>query len=429
MDDIEDFVTILEEAHADPYRKISKQRFTRIKKNLKHRIETLKTDQVSIFDCYYFLQELTASIQDEHTLIFPYQSQNDSFSNLPFAIKIIKGKVFIVKKWEKVPMPLSSEILEINNIAMRRIIAKCWRFLSPPLRHSKGVMFERIISEFLQTYFRMKSPWIITYKHESQIHKAEIKGISSEKGQSPFMSELSLQYNVSAFNIDKEKIPILEIPSFSYGDEQVYEDFIDNFFRSHYDSNYLVIDLRRNPGGSGYRGIYLLDYLTNSRYPIWDSFFIKMSELFRRSEYSFKAGKQIDKAKNGSYIESVEDKLHIPHKKNEKFRGKVFLLTSHYTGSAAVVMAAIFKFNKMGTIIGQETFGRKRFCSDPAFIKLHNSKLYATIPLAIMTLGGKNPDRGIISDIKVNYTLKDHINGRDKEIDQIKEIIRTVGTY
>ena len=137
----------------------------------------------------------------------------------------------------------------------------------------------------------------------------------------------------------------------------------------------------------------------------------------------------MNQTKNGSYIESVEDKLHIPHKKREKFGGKVFLLISHYTGSAAVVTAAIFKFNKMGTIIGQETFGRKRFHSDPAFIELHNSKLHVTIPLATLTLPGKNPDRGVIPDIKLNYTMTDYTSGKDREIEQVREIIETNGSY
>jgi hypothetical protein len=425
-EDIDSCVTAIQEAHADPYRNISKQRFSQIVKNLKHYIEALKTDRFSIFECYYFLQELVTSIQDEHTFVLPTQSRHDTMLTLPFSIKLLHDKVFVIKRWVEMDIPLGSEILAINTIPMKSIIARYWKFLSPPLQHSKRIMFERTISDSLQTYFQMTSPWTITYRHNSQLYQAEIKGISIEKGQYPFMAELSLPYTESSFTVDIEKVPILEIPSFSYGDEQVYQNFIDDFFKRYFDSNYLVIDLRQNPGGSGSRGTYLLDHFTDSKYLTYESFQIKVSELFRSSEYKFKAGKQLEDVQNGSFIESVEEKRHLPHNKN-KYGGKVFLFTSPYTGSAAVVTSAIFKFNKMGTIIGQETFGRKRFCSDPVFYKLPHTKLHITIPLAIMTLVGGNPDRGVIPDIKIIYEKTDYVNRTDKEMDQVKEIIRKEG--
>ena len=92
----------------------------------------------------------------------------------------------------------------------------------------------------------------------------------------------------------------------------------------------------------------------------------------------------------------------MPHKTPNKFKGKVFLLISEKTFSAGAVFAAVFKANEFGITIGQETAGRIRFGSDPVTVKLSNSKLKGSIPTAIYTLPGEDPDRGVIPDIIVS---------------------------
>ncbi len=64
---------------------------------------------------------------------------------------------------------------------------------------------------------------------------------------------------------------VLEIPSYSHGDTTDYHTFVDEFFEKHQDSEYLVIDLRLNGGGSGVWGYYVLDYLANAPYMVTKS--------------------------------------------------------------------------------------------------------------------------------------------------------------
>jgi C-terminal processing protease CtpA/Prc len=87
------------------------------------------------------------------------------------------------------------------------------------------------------------------------------------------------------------------------------------------------------------------------------------------------------------------------------------------------VTAAIFKANKMGITVGQETRGRVKFCSDPVSMPLPNTKLIAQIPLAIYTLPGDNPDRGVIPDIKVIRNIDDFRGGKDIEMEAVKTLI------
>jgi C-terminal processing protease CtpA/Prc len=213
------------------------------------------------------------------------------------------------------------------------------------------------------------------------------------------------------------------MPGFSYGDTETYKHFIDSFFNKCAEASYLVIDVRKNRGGNGYWGFYLLDNLTNSDYQIAKLFEFKVSDMMRNSIYAGKAGYNLFKAKNGEYIEAINHRIRGPHKTPNKFKGKVFLLISEKTFSAGAVFAAVFKANEFGLTIGQETAGRISLGSDPVTVKLSNSKLKASIPTAIYTLPGGDPDRGVIPDIMVSRTIDDYRLGKDVEMEITKNLI------
>ena len=63
-------------------------------------------------------------------------------------------------------------------------------------------------------------------------------------------------------------------------------------------------------------------------------------------------------------------------------------------------------------------------CSDPVTVDLPHSKLQVTIPVAIYTLPGDNPDRGVVPDIEIRYSIRDIKNGTDKEMDKVRELVR-----
>jgi len=44
--------------------------------------------------------------------------------------------------------------------------------------------------------------------------------------------------------------------------------------------------------------------------------------------------------------------------------------------------------------------------------------------LAIYTLPGENPDRGVIPDIKVTRSIDDYQLGQDIELEKVKELIK-----
>ena len=102
-----------------------------------------------------------------------------------------------------------------------------------------------------------------------------------------------------------------------------------------------------------------------------------------------------------------------------------FLLQEVAAFLAAVVFAAIFAHQEMGTTVGQETGGRTLFTSDSIPIVMPNSQLYVWIPVAILDLPGGNADRGFLPDVEVEYMMGDYLSGRDKDLEKVRELIST----
>ncbi|MFC1739394.1 S41 family peptidase [Planctomycetota bacterium] len=424
LEDLDYYVNIIRQAHGDPFRKISEQDFKRSVEELKQQMQAWKKGKISIIKYYYYLQELAALMQDGHTSIdFPFQSWDISEPVFPFRLKVIDRKIYVIEKWGKDSVPSFSQILEINKIPIETLFKRSSKLYNTSLDHSKSLLFENNFGHTLSTYHGLKPPWTVTFKCDNQVKTAAVKGTTSKEYFARWQESYNNQYRAYSITVDGQELPVLEIPGYSNGNEEDYHRFIDEFFEKHKESGHLVIDVRCNDGGSGYWGYYLLDYLADAPYLIKKSFDFKVSEHLRNSIYADKAGKKLSDAENGEYLTVQSNLMWTPHTDENKFRGKVFLLISEKTFSAGAVTAAIFKFNKMGIIIGQETSGRERLCSDPVTIELPHTKLKASIPLAIYTLPGDNPDRGVIPDIRINYSIKDYENGVDKEIQKVREFI------
>ncbi len=420
--DIDYLVDKLEEVHADPYRVITRQDFKKRVANLKHQIKSLPTERLSLIECFYYLLALVATIQDEHTSLFwPWESFPRSDIFFPFIIRFIDGKMIVIKSLGKTEIPRASEIVEINKKPAHSIWKDALKYMNFPLFHAKVNRLERHINAMLSTRFNMVSPWIVRYKSGKNLHTVKADGCSRDILAREFSG--SSAYQEHSIKMRKEEIPILDIPNFSYGNFHDYQKFIDDFFFRHRNKKHLVIDLRRNPGGNGTWGYYMLDYLTSKPYRIMDSFDFKVSQVFKNSFYRSKAGKNLSGSKDGDYIPIAENKIRIPHQNGNKFKGRVFLLISHFTNSAGVVASAIFKYHHMGTVIGQETAGRIKFNSDPVPVQLPETGLGVFIPVAIYKLPGSQGDRGVIPDIITVYTIDDLKKQIDKEMEIVKKLV------
>ena len=424
IEDIDAYVNTIDQIHADPYRLITKEKFIGKAQELKQKIGTLENTRISVPHCAFYLQELSALIQDGHTRInFPFDQLTGKESVFPLKLKKIDGKVYVLDNLGYESVPHLCSILAINGIPMKTLFEKCCLLYNTSLDHAKNLMFEESFPLLLANYLDINPSWTVIYRMNTHVQTAELHEITV-RAYFQHRTHHDNRYRSYSISVNDVNIPVLDLPGFSCGKAKDYESFIDTFFQNHKGCRYLVIDLRQNRGGSGYWGFYLLDYLADSAYRIAKRFKFKVSEMMRESIYASKAGNQLNHVKNDEYLEVVNHQMRSPHTTLNKFKGKTFLLVSENTFSAGVVCAAVFRGNKMGVVVGQETSGRISFGSDPVTITLPNTKLKGSIPVAIYTLPGNNPDRGVIPDINVSRSIDDYRLGRDKELEKVKELIK-----
>ncbi|UCC83952.1 MAG: hypothetical protein JSW46_03175 [Gemmatimonadota bacterium] len=448
--DLDVYVRLIDEVHGDPYSFVPEEAFRAKAAEMKARVAAMGVDSIQLVDCYFYLQELAAVMQDEHTDISILSGWWDAMpSAFPIRVKIVDGVFYAAEDLSGSGIPSYAELVSIDEVPLSAVLAEIMPYQNNTLHHYKLQAIEEEFHFWLQARSRLEAPWDVEYVSDGELRSVRVEGIDRQE----FRERTEHEEGYSAYSLDVEgvTVPVLDIPRFWYPDKAGYQSFMDSFFIAHAEDPYLVIDARRNPGGDGRWGFYVLDYLTDAEYETMKRFTHRVSEPYKavrryyiRDEYyrrgiplvlSFppvyrwlgdygwrKEAEEILSADVGTYLELGGDPWDRDEGKRT-FEGETFLLTSHYTNSAAVVFAAAFKYNKMGTIVGRETGGRESFMSDPIFIELPGTTLRAKIPVAILELVGDNPSRGVLPDVEVEYLIEDYVAGRDRDLDAVRDLV------
>jgi hypothetical protein len=255
--DIDYYVALIDSAHGDPYRQVPKESFIAKAGELKDQIRLLQDDKISLICCYYYLQELAAFLQDEHTRIrFSVNWRKTIDKRFPLIIRIFKEKAYVLEDLGQAAIPQYAELISIDDKSLKEIMSETRKFVNVTLLHYKWQIAERNFDTWLQTYFNLSPPWNVTYRIDNEEKTVEVAGISSEEFTEK--TKKDQHYSESLFSVGEENIPLLNIPKFFYADRSDYNKFMDDFFQKYKDKNYIVIDLRHNPGGDGRWGYCLV---------------------------------------------------------------------------------------------------------------------------------------------------------------------------
>ncbi len=452
--DVDSLVKYTEELHADPFRVITKKAFLEKAEEVKSKINAVEFEGIPAIDAFYYIQELATFIEDGHTTIYPLNWEKTVESIFPLIFTSIDGRIFVKDNYGVNDVPMRVEILAINDVSIKQMVVDAMKYMPGTLQHLKQARFAEQLSLIIQTYYKMSSPWKITYKQNGIIKVTTIQGISLEYFKNA--STPKKDYIESEIIVNGKTVPILEFVGFGNGEWDVFKAFIDDLFIRYINKEYLIIDVRHNPGGNGDWGYYVLSYLINFTLQGLKEFSFKVSSihqdiiqymiqntyyemkipkfLWRIPFYKFVEqddpyywiGRGILESKPCTlyYAKNENNKSYLADELFERFHGKVFLLTSHETFSAGVVFTGLFKSNNLGTIVGSETGGRVYMSSDMRPVFLPNSNFMYLIPVAKLIVSDENPDRGVIPDFNVDLTTEDYINYRDKDIEKVIELIK-----
>lgn len=229
---------------------------------------------------------------------------------------------------------------------------------------------------------------------------------------------------------------ILTVHGFGYEDayefhKQAFKGIAEKKIKS------LIIDIRGNPGGNLLNAVDLMSYLTDTTFYVNRQSWAKLRNPNNPSfaQYFESSTKQLltDNTKflykkAGKYYFETGGMGPQQSKKENIFKGKLYLLTGGFTFSAGALFAAAVKEQLEATFIGQETGGGQAGCSGGIIqtLTLPYTKLRVGFPLfRVLSVSGKPlKGRGVLPDYPITYHWKEKSEGRDLELEMALELIK-----
>jgi hypothetical protein len=198
--------------------------------------------------------------------------------------------------------------------------------------------------------------------------------------------------------------------------------------------NNLVIDVRSNGGGRVGLSTLLTKYISRASFKVADTLFAKTQSLAPYTKYI--KGKFLNniqlafithkKADGNYHLSHLENKLYKPKQANH-YNGKIYVLTNGPTFSASALFCNAVKGQKDILLLGEET-GGGWYGNDGIMIPditLPNTHLRVRLPLFRLVQYKHIPVKGtgIIPDIYIPTNYPALINGIDKKMEVVKEMI------
>ena len=415
IQDIDTLFSFIDKVHPDMYAVYSKQQ-------LDNDIERVKSELEPSGDLFYFYKQvapLLVKLGDGHTNVnFPDNALSE-YTNLlfcPFFVKVTyPEKVILVQNNYKNTIPIGAQIMSINNRQANDIVQDMLSYARGEKDFYKVWNLQYEFTVMLYTLYR-DSIFEIEYLFNREKHSIQVKGVSFQECEelweqnNPVISSEKYTFRT----LSEKNIGIIEFNEFQ--DMAKFQMFLDSTFQVLQKENIgnLIIDIRKNGGGSSLLGDELFQYISSVPFRQFGKTIVKYSDI----------QKQINKTKyniditnpNGIEIYNTNEKLIELRENNLRYKGKVFLLVSHTTFSSASNFSWAFKYFKMGTVVGEETGGMAVHFGETIAPTLPNSKF-------LIGISSKKFYSYGATDKNIHGTLPDYEVEAEKALDFTIDLI------
>lgn len=356
-----------------------------------------------------YLRELISLLNDNHTSIHfsPEFSKGIKINVPPLEVDCINGKFIITKIDSDSPKTLiypGLEILTVDGIKPIKILEdyKKIGFFS---KIEKERNYRAVIS--LRGKEGSDAVLLVYDKVKDEKFKVKIKRDKKNWYPTNFFESVHLK---------KEKILYFKFNSFAKPDSILIP------FRKELKKHDLskisgiVFDIRDNGGGSSYTGNEVISHLINKN--IKYRYKAKISSIKKKGINILFKTILFFKSFSSDWLDEC---FKIRPNSKYRYNGKVALLVSGKTGSAAEDFAALIKENKIGKIFGEPTSGST---GDGIYYSLPEYNfLRVCMAMGIYCSGEIWQGKGILPDIEVTNTVESLLEGRDIVYDKALEYI------
>jgi len=422
IDDIDFYTKTLEDVHYNPFLFIKKEKFfTEVEKVKKSIIDSISVNKFLIL-----LYRISGLVKDGHNA--PYIVQPVIIDELkkeqffPYKLVIEKNRLFVPKSTSIASgLPTGSEIISINNVSIRQIMPEIEKLIGGSNIYSTE-MAGKLLSYFLFLN-DVKAPFNLQYIDTLKNKSVKIlrTGLKFKDALAVTMPHLRNEYT---FKIIGNKLGYFDFMSMS-GDLNKFDQFLDSSFalmRKGEITN-VAIDIRKNSGGNSSLGDLLFSYITERKYSLMGSRMWKVSAQYKK--YLMLNGDSTNNyliKENGSIWELGNCEPQDNRFKNDnKFKGKVYLITGPFTFSSANMIADGAKQFRIAEIVGTPTGENTNDFGEAYVFTLPNSqiKMQTTTSFDYGTNCNKNSHMPVKPDILIEDKFYDKIYEIDKPLEYI----------
>ena len=416
-------------------------------------------------DFLSLVSKTNAAVRCGHLYTIPQEHLSKEILDkklLPFHVKIIDEKIYVINSCAEQTIPNGAQILSINRRSYREILQAILAGVATDgnIQTRKYRLMERYFYRLFHgfdLYYHLHVDRSDRFSIEflplgSSLRKtALVNGLTFSERTKLIRQKYRLDEQAwfktpsPVFRLfEQQSYAILKLPR-SFYDKKIDPDF-DSLLRSAFRAiklkniQNLILDLRNNEGGSEYQQMQLMSYLYDQPFKLYQNIYI--------SRLDFRPLKPViierDTAKllfnnNDNYMRQINEnlwinnyeydenlRLHDP--KADVFTGRLFVLMNGTCFSSAADLVADLKKTGRGVFIGEETGGDFEGPSGGTaiVIQLPNSKIMVRISPNIQ-VGYKYQDhplgRGVFPDYPVTYTIEDILAGRDLEMELARSMI------
>lgn len=452
-EDLKIFKSILTNNHPHLYEYTPKKKWNHLFAHFQQQADSLHTST----DLFKYIVKMSDYAKDGHLNILhpPLDSVPAMF---PLLLKIIDKEFYT--DTEDFDIPIGSKIISINNKSSSKILNALLPY-APSDGFNQTRKYRKIEKEFgiLFYYeFGAKNTYTVTYRTpDNKINTTSLVGQSIQNISARFIHRNS---HFAAYHKNQDKAQhfrtyihqqepfvnyypnhtaVLTVNSFGLAPQEFKSKLITIFkdLKKKKTSS-LIIDLRQNAGGYRVNAIHLYSFLAHAPFKQRIAEHVITQQLIHPeyikhtlSDYTLflKNYFRSSTPKNDSLILTVDVAEKMMQPARNKFKGKVYVLTSGKTFSAGAAFALNAKNDSQIVLVGEETGGGYYLHTGqfPVVYELPHSKILIQMSLVGIQHFVNDTSiphgSGISPDIKISLSPQDLRAGKDKQLDFILQTL------
>jgi hypothetical protein len=368
---------------------------------------------INDYEFYDQMKLFATHFKDGHTNV--YFNDFGKYTNyVAVSAKYFDNDLYIIRAREDIEkeMPVGSKILEVNGVPLSDYMKTniepyidsdfepTVKYLSAAQLFSSDLLSNILIVKYLTPDNKIM---ITTLPRDGKTKSGKMVGYSSKR------SKKSIEINWL-----ENGIAVLEFNTFNDWDGSLIVRF-DTLKDTLYHAKGIIIDLRRNGGGSTDVAWHLLQYIVKNPYFLNFAWQTRINDGVKKANGNFIEENE-DYYKNCAYRTVMPDTVFIPDT-IKRFNVPIAVLISTMTVSAAEdFLIDLYEIPNRPIIIGQHSFGST---GSPLMVWGFPENGYARVCArkVLFPHSLKPFSEGITPDILVNYTFDEFMSGKDKDVE------------